>query len=420
MLISFTVKNWMCFKEEITFYMEKTRERQHSDRIPRSDANDISILPIGAIYGANASGKSSLYKAIKFAHDFICTPLPKPETKIPINPYKLDDDSRNNPSTFEFDVLINEKRYVYMFSVSKEEVLEEKLVEVRKSGSEKVLFHREKGNDDPRLAKGMKERDRMQYAFKNTRPNMLFLSKTVEDNIDEFRFFRDWLYHQLILIEPYNISSMYKQYDIDVGNKILGDASQIIRDYDTGISNIELMEHQLPEKFINELDKSSENNSYFLYLSNEMKKEILFRHKGDQGKDYFLDEHEQSDGTRRILELLHPMTKKGIFGKRPLTIIIDEIDRSLHTLATRKYIENFLEGCNKDSRDQLIFTTHDILLMDQDILRRDEIHLLDKDEFGSSKLYSLAEFKELRYDLNLMNNYLIGRFDGIPKIEKEL
>ncbi len=418
MLISFTLKNWMCFKEETTFYMEKTRERQHSDRIPRSDANDISILPIGAIYGANASGKSSLFKAIQFAHYFI-TGGTKPKSRIPVKPFKLDENSRYEPTTIEFDVLINEKRYVYMFSVTKEEVIEEKLLQITKTGVEMILFHREKGVNDPRLTNDIKSNKRIKYAFENTRPNMLFLTKTIDDNIEEFSFFRDWLYNQLILIEP-NYGYGYDNYDVETGNKILDIVSQMIRNYDTGIAEIEMEERDIPEMLKKKINEDIDKESVRIRIIEDFRKRIIFKHKGEGNKNYVMDKFGQSDGTRRILDLLHPMTKKGIFNKGPLTIVIDEIDRSLHTLVTRKYIENFLEGCNKDSRDQLIFTTHDPLLMDQDLLRRDEIHLLDKDEFGSSKLYSLAEFKELRYDLNLMNNYLIGRFDGIPKIEKEL
>lgn len=415
MLISFTVKNWMCFKEETTLYMKKTRERQHSDRIPRSDANDISILPVGAIYGANASGKSSLFEAIRFARKFVILPLPKPETKIPIKPFKLDDDSRNNPSTFEFDVLINEKRYVYMFSVTKEEVLEEKLVEVRKSGSEKVLFHRDKGNDDPRLEKSIKGRNRMQYVFENTRKNILFLSKTVDDNFDDFKFFFEWVNKNLVLIRPKSSFNL-KQLPNDQASNLLTAMSPKLKSADFGISSVTMESRDVSHGLIKQILSDYEDESFTRFVINDLSRSIVFYHKGEMGVDYPLQINDESDGTIRFMDLLPPIIGIEPFAKAQ-TIFIDEIDRSLHTLLTRKLIQSFLEGCNKDSRDQLIFTTHDTLLMDQDILRRDEIHLVEKDEYGSSTLFSISDFKGIRFDMDIMRNYLFSKFGGIPNIK---
>ena len=97
-------------------------------------------------------------------------------------------------------------------------------------------------------------------------------------------------------------------------------------------------------------------------------------------------------------------------------VIIDEIDRSLHPLLTRKLLETYLANRTPESRNQLILTTHDAMLLDQDLLRRDEIWVAERDETGASKIYSFSEFKDVRADKDIRKSYLQGRMGGVPKL----
>ena len=96
--------------------------------------------------------------------------------------------------------------------------------------------------------------------------------------------------------------------------------------------------------------------------------------------------------------------------------MIDELDRSLHTLLTRNLLESYLAFRRNESRGQLIFTTHDGLLLDQALFRRDEFWFIDKDETGASSLTALSDFKDVRHDKDIRKSYLSGRFGGIPII----
>lgn len=96
--------------------------------------------------------------------------------------------------------------------------------------------------------------------------------------------------------------------------------------------------------------------------------------------------------------------------------IIDELDRSLHTLLTRRLLESYLAGCDENSRSQLLFTTHDSLLMDQDLLRRDEMWVAERDQDGCSELIAFSEYKDVRSDKDIQKSYLQGRLGGVPRI----
>jgi hypothetical protein len=132
-------------------------------------------------------------------------------------------------------------------------------------------------------------------------------------------------------------------------------------------------------------------------------------HKGEDGRTVSMDLDDESDGTKRLLDLLpavHQMRSRGRVN------IVDEIDRSMHPILVRRLIEFFLTSC-ADSPSQLIVTTHESNLLDLDLLRRDEIWFAEKDHEQATRLYSLADFK-VRKDLEIRKHYLQGRFGAIP------
>jgi uncharacterized protein len=96
--------------------------------------------------------------------------------------------------------------------------------------------------------------------------------------------------------------------------------------------------------------------------------------------------------------------------------VIDELDRCLHTLLTRSLLERYLESCSSETKSQLLFTTHDVSLIDQDLLRRDELWIAERDDTGGSTLISFGEYKEIRADKDIRKSYLQGRLGGIPRV----
>jgi AAA15 family ATPase/GTPase len=140
MLISFSFSNWKCFRDEVTFSLVAGREKHFADRLPKVSKYKLKTLPIAAIYGANASGKSALVSALAFAQKFIVRGT-EPEQKIPLNTFLLDKEHRDMNSFFSFTILVDKHIYEYSFELSEEKVIYEKLDLILKN-SVKNIFER--------------------------------------------------------------------------------------------------------------------------------------------------------------------------------------------------------------------------------------------------------------------------------------
>jgi AAA15 family ATPase/GTPase len=124
---------------------------------------------------------------------------------------------------------------------------------------------------------------------------------------------------------------------------------------------------------------------------------------------------QESDGSLRVIDLLPAFLKLMEHGSEKV-FVIDELDRSLHTVLTRALLDMYLGCCSPDTRAQLLITSHDAMLFDQNIFRRDEIWITERNRIGVSSLYSLCEYKDVRYDKDVRRSYLQGRFGGIPRV----
>lgn len=144
------------------------------------------------------------------------------------------------------------------------------------------------------------------------------------------------------------------------------------------------------------------------------RKLVTFHSKAD-GSEVRFEMRQESDGSQRVIDLL-PAFLDLSHGFSKKVCVIDEIDRSLHPLLTRQLLEMYLRRCCPKSRSQLLLTTHDVLLMDQDLLRRDEMWVAERDSSGASCLIAFAEYKDVRYDKDIRKSYLQGRLGGIPRI----
>ena len=142
-------------------------------------------------------------------------------------------------------------------------------------------------------------------------------------------------------------------------------------------------------------------------------RELVTQHKTPDGREVLFPLEDESDGTRRIIGIA-PAWKDLNSPEIPTVLVIDELDRSLHTLLTRSLLESFQLSHTSEMRNQLIFTTHDVMLMDADLLRKDEMWLVDRTEEGATQLASLSDFPQKKKSLRM--DYLMGRFGGIPKI----
>jgi len=428
MLLRFSVSNWMSFRDEVTLDMVATREEQHPDHLAVVKEYNLKLLPVAVIYGGNASGKSNLVKALRFAEHFVTDP-PKPGAAIPIKPFRLSKDSIDQPTHFRFCVHAEGAIFDYSFSLTSTRVVLEELRQVNKT-SEKLLFQRGDGAADP--AEQFPEDSALRYALQGTQDNQLFLTNSVSQKLNDFRPLYRWFAYALTMIDPGTrfgglLDLIHEKSPRSV------ELAQRLRDLDSGINSLREEDAPVEETalrdFLEQIAKTLREGSSMpvdsisdeegLYLQIEKGKPITRRvipiHRMDSGEEVAFRLGDESDGTRRLLDLL-PAFLMLENSAVPPVFVIDELDRSLHSLLTRSLLQKFLSTRAASSGSQLIFTTHDTQLMTQDLFRRDEIWITERDSSGSSKLTAFSEFKDVRKDKDIRKSYLQGRMGGIPKI----
>lgn len=456
MLANFRVINFLSFAELSTLSLVKGKTRQHPQHVYETSALDL--LKFSAIYGANGAGKSNIIKAIKFSKNLI--------TENELNAVHKKSYCRTNhknkdvETSFEYEVIINKAIYSYGFSIllSKGELKKEWLYEI-KGDEEFPLFTMDYENkeleiklDD--LVNSARDRARLiTYAedFKELKKHdgSLFLyflndsksnfSKDSKAFIFNRLFF--WFDRKLEVISPTQAADRSLTYLEESDESI----ENFLKDFGTGITGINVQDIELDEiykvedpKFIDfvkedieekvqmlqenvekleKIDKEitdfaammrTENNLYSIKVSANGDvgfRVIKFCHYID-GEYYTLGE--ESDGTVRLLELYDI-----IKNKNEKVFVVDELDRSLHPNLTFTFVKKYLSLSNKS---QLIVSTHEDRILDLNIMRRDEIWFVEKNDIGESKIYSLEEFKT-RFDKDIMTAYLDGRYGSIPKFK---
>ena len=431
MIIRFSVENWMSFRDRTTFSMVASRERQHGERVPKLGKYQTRVLPIAAIYGGNASGKTNFFKALSFAKTLVVEGT-RPDSLIPIETFRLDDRWKSQPSRFAFELLIDETIYEFRFAVTQKEVLEERLVKIT-STSEKVLYDRRDGNlsFDSSLSKD----PFFPFVFRGTRDNQLFLTNSVSQNIDDFRPVYDWFKDKLVLVAPDSRFDLFELF-LDEGHPLYMAMNEMLSRLDTGIAHlgseeIPLENISIPEPLKTELqEKVKEGMAIRLLMEPQTNRIVITRKDGEliakrlvayhpksDGTEVRFEIHQESEGSQRVIDLLPAFLELSAQTLQKV-YVIDEIDRSLHPLLIRQLLEEYLSNCSTETRTQLLLTTHNVMLMDQQLLRRDEMWVTERDKSGVSSLFSFSEYKDVRYDKDI--SYLQGRMGGIPRISPEL
>jgi AAA15 family ATPase/GTPase len=436
MLVSFTFENWRSFRDANKLNLVATTEEEHRGRVPEIKDYNFRLLPTAAIYGGNASGKSNLFKALLFAHWFI-TKGPGIRGGIPVDPFRLDEKSVSTPLRFGFLILVQDKNgqeqiYDYGFTIDQVKVLEEKLVWISKE-SEVVLFER-KDEEVSCLHETIKENTTLCAVLATTRDNQLCLTNAASQNTNKYKaghileVFR-W-FTRLTLISP--DTKVRPDAFLWGGEKY----NRILSMLETGIvklvfKDVPLSSVPLPQKIIEEMkadlrsDKEpgciigiDKGKTILLSIQNNelVAKQLFSIHMGsDLWTEVPFDLQDDSEGTVRVIDLLPCFLEASRQGSKSI-FVIDEIDRSLHTLLLRQLLESYLASCSPGSRSQIIFTTHDVLQMDQDFWRLDEIWVTDRKKDGSTELIPFSSFKGIREDKSIRTSYLRGQLGGTPKL----
>lgn len=449
MLIRFTVKNFLSFNKEQEFSMISGKVRSKMHHIMKD--RKLSLLKFAAIYGANASGKSNLVWAMDFARTTIVHEIPIDK----MNEYcRTDSKNKNAPSSFEFEIKLANKAYAYGFDivVSESSIHNEWLYELNQNGTQREIFVRDTQNKKVSFDKDFsKETRQILDTYANnmiSNDSVLFLTEMNRNKGDLYKKEKEltplneiyqWFKYQLVINYPEQ--PMSPAYFMEDGNltEINAAMSSLglgVRQVRIAKGNMDELQKFLPSTLLKEvledLKKTILANKKLgeeikgvmlrgkreMFLLNvdpdtqEIKvQKIVFDH---QKEGISFDVSEESDGTRRVLDLIELLISAKIGSKK--VYVIDEINRSLHPQVTYRLIAKYLELA-KDTEIQLIVTTHESHLMDFNLLRRDEIWFINKNKDGESSLYSLDQYNE-RFDKKISRAYLDGRYGGVPLFDK--
>lgn len=397
MLLRFRFGNFRSFKEEQELSLVAGSGKEKPEVLIHSPALDEAILPVAGIYGANASGKSNILRALSFMADAVKHSQTKwePEEGVPWDPFA--GTPTRCPSSFDVDFLDDGIRYQYSFSANRQSILDEELCAYPK-GKRQMWFTR--GGGEP-INFGEKLAGDNRVIENLTRPNSLFLSAAAQNNhgmlSPVYRWFSGLINFmlgerskwrrrtaELCWQRPENLTAI---------QKMLGYA-------DLGIADVTITRMQTIGALMAARSIAAGGPGFAQFR--------LAHRLGKRNQEF--DEGQESEGTLAYLALLGPTIQAIREGG---VICVDELDSSLHPHLAIQILRLFNDKTANPKGAQLIFSTHDTNLLSSGELRRDEIWFTEKRRDGASQLYSLNDFKP-RKEESLEKGYLQGRYGAIP------
>ena len=435
MLIRFAVENYNSFKEQQVFSMAAGKQTRHSSHCFTVDGK--RLLKSSFFFGANASGKSNFVRALDFMRRV--TIMGSRAMRYDDRFFRIDPVYKEKPGVFQIDFAAEQTIFSYGFAINylTHEFCAEWLYRLDSSEKETCIFEREHGKQittDLRL--NGKSELRFNIYCEDLKADELLLNEVGNKNIDEDSDLRDFIvayewFKNLIVVYPGSHAHNKNDFFLNPASNI-DSMVDMLRAFDTGIEEIKkgkqlaekafsFLPDQVKKDVLNDLEQTMrsklqdgahckfEIGDYQFEISIEDGEIIAEKIMLDHGNPAELFElSDESDGTKRLFDLI-PLYE---FGQKGKIIVVDELDRSFHSKLTEEYIRRFFE-ITKEKTCQLICTTHDLNLMDLRILRQDEIWFVERGKDHSSRIYSLSDYKQ-RFDKNILNDYLIGRYGAIP------
>ena len=404
MIIEFSIENFLSFKNKVTFSMLANSNKGLENNYVK--VNNKNILKTAVIYGANASGKTNLFKVLML----IVFMLRKSNefdinTKLPIIPFKFNN-NKNKPSKFEIKFVIENIRYVYGFEADINNIYEEYLY-YYPNNRETKIFDRTKINSYSFSQKDEKKLNDISlknasnkffiatasnWNYEKTKIPFMFLTKNINtfNNLNELR------------------ELSFKEY-LSKGNDLKKFAIDFLRKSDLNIEDFKVIETDIPDEVLSTIPE-------YIRLNMNSKPKVftaLFKHIG---LDEELTYEEESMGTQIIFSFI-PFIYEAINNKNVL--VVDEFDKSLHPYLVEMLVQIFNNSDINTKNAQLIFNTHDTNLLKLNTLRRDQIWFTEKNtKTGESDLYPLSDFS-VRKTENIEKGYMLGRYGAVPFIKND-
>ncbi len=420
MLIEFRVCNYKSIREEQVFSLvasNSDRKNCPQNVIDRElpGMKGIRYLKGAAVYGANASGKTSLVQALKFMKAFVVESAAerKPDEPTGRKAFLLDSESRKHPSRFEVTFLHDGVRYQYGFALTDELVVEEFLTAYPK-GVAQNWYSRTAEQDTvwPQSTyfkghAGLQEK---------TRPNALYLSVGAQWNHPQLSPVYRWFKNQLQVLNLGGDNELHPGYTIRSYAEREQDRARIVsmlKSADFGISGLRIEDSTTSVQEY--LEKHPEAADRFENDEDALVRQVVtegFEHSHD-GQTYVITPESESAGTLRFFAMAGPWIDILRSGR---TVFIDELETSLHPVLVREMLKLLFSEETNPKGAQVVFTTHNATLLDQTLIRRDQVWFTEKDVAGVTHLYPLTDYSP-RNGEALAKGYLAGRYGAIPFLE---
>ena len=393
MLLQFRIKNFKSIADEIIIDMTAINSlRDNKDFI--MEQNGVLAVPVASIFGANASGKSNILDALfAFRTDIERSLKLKSDEYFFATPFLFNNENKNLPTEFEIFFIINDREYRYGYSILKNKIEQEWLY-FRKASKYKTKWQNilERQQNTFLYDKKYSKLSEYDHLFTDKLLALSFFSTKELKNIIEFNEVYEWLRKGLHIGPILECTDIDWEYYYEKRQRV-DDCIKFLKEFDITIEDI-IIEKDLDK------DNTPTYRAYTIHNGTRYNVGI------------------ESCGTQKLMSLfiIINIFLKGVRG----ILAIDELDCQLHPLILRRIIQMFHDKEINTYGSQLIFSSHNLIVLDSKDLRRDEVWFAEKDENGHTDLYSLASFKiddkRYRADLDFGKHYLTGRFGAIPYI----
>lgn len=421
MILQFSVSNYRCFRQLQTLNLAaSSQDRSLPDNCIVTDLPGLvgkRWMKGVALYGANASGKTSLLKALEALAGMVknSARMTDPKEPIPqIEPFALCPIQPESPTAFALVFVAEGVRYEYRVAATRVRIWHESLRAFPRT-KEQLWFSRDWSVESgsyrwsPERPTGF-QRDAMLEGY--TLSNMLFLSKAVASNRSElepvFRWFKERLTFVDLSVRSH-IETDFTLKQVEEQTALYSPILELLRHADFGVTGAKAIEQRLPaeqlEKFMASLPED---------LQDMFRKKRWLRpeltHRGSNAAQVALPWDSESAGTHRFFSLSGPWLD---ILRNGYPVCVDELETSLHPLMVRELLRLFFSENENPKGAQILFTTHNPLLLDATLLRRDQVWFTDKDADGEAHLYPLTDYSPRKGE-SLVRGYLSGRYGAVP------
>lgn len=431
-LINFCIENFKSFKgiEEFTMIASESPEGPASeflcyqdDRIIFAGNPQYRLLPVTAIFGANSYGKSTFVEALRLIQRLVLEPA-KEGAELPVSPFFIDPKSRILPTSFELNILSAGAEYEIYIKLDSSKIIEER-VSIVKGEYVKDMYHRK---DDLIVSEDFDHGGKIRLALESCSGNELLLSNQILHEMGDFKPIHRWFRDTLLIVST-DTKFIHANHSNDLTAQI-GEALSLLDmgAHSTQVVPSTLCSAQLTQAEVNKLRKMIEQKGNIYFMNPEAGmfvvtmrnrkisvNQIKIVKLDSSGNKFCADLREESNGTQRLLQLLPALLQLGKADQSKV-VIIDDFDKNLHDDMTNRLVEYHLNSLGERVNSQLIFSTHDTELIDNCILRNDEIWIIQKNHPGISQLVCLSEFQGVETDMTFQQLYKRHNLGGTPRI----